>query len=104
MKCPTATRATNVSNHSKRIYWLAPAISQMHRRPLLRLLVAREEEASRTNALLAGIDSRWFAIRFAGRGCLIEHPARHHDRAVGRQQLLSFQVLYRSHAFLQGRV
>ena len=100
----SSVKCSEAEAELERIHRLAPAISQMNRGPLLGFLVARQQETSSANALLIGINSRWYSIRLQSRGRVIQHAARHHDRAVGRQQLLSLEVLYRSHAFLQGRV
>ena len=45
----------------ERIYRLAPGISQVQRGPLLGVLVARQQDTSRTNPLLVSSYSRWFS-------------------------------------------
>src|SRR5262245_4228112 len=82
---------------------LAP-VGDVHLRPFLRLHIAVEQHAGGAHALPVSRERRRLrAVLQRGRRFVEETPG-HHDRAVGRKQLLVLVVLDRSHAFLQRRV
>src|ERR1700752_4511875 len=69
---------------SDRVDGLVLAIDKMNLGPLLRLLVAGQQDASGTSALMVCVDRRWLGVGLQGGGRFVQHPSRHHDRAVGR--------------------
>src|SRR5262245_34323865 len=83
---------------------LLEPVGEVHLRPFLRLHIAVEQHAGGAHALPVGRERRRLrAVLQRGRRFVEETPG-HHDRAVGRKQLLVLVVLDRSHAFLQRRI
>src|SRR5262245_44565336 len=96
--------ASVVSACSDGIDRLLQAVGQMLLRPFLRLHAAAEQHAGGAYALPVGVERRRLGA-FLQRGRrLVKKASGHHDRAVGRQQLLVLVVLDRPHAFLQRRI